>query len=186
MRYAYTMHDVEIRQELFPEQIAKLTAAGIALAILHRYHYIRGAEPHVGEYTDAEHAGMLALGWTLVKLLAEGEDVAPPPPEPGPTEAEALATAHPDAPAEVRAALAELVALVGIGVAIDLSGDLPGWPIITAAIAAAKAQATTLAKLRALCAHADAADGHWRAVVTWTGDYATAYRLAPELAAMEV
>jgi len=114
------------------------------------------------------------------------EPYTPPPPEPGPTEAEALVAAHPDAPAEVRAALAELVALVGIGVAIDLSGDLPGWPEITAAVAAAKAQATTLAKLRALCSHADAADGHWRAVVTWTGAYATAYRLAPELAAMGV
>lgn len=85
MKYEYTLNDQTIRGELDAETVAKFAAAGIPLAILRRRHYRRGAEQHVGEYTDAEHDALLAEGWELLKVLADGEDVEPerpatPPP----------------------------------------------------------------------------------------------------------
>ena len=79
MRYEYVLNGQTLRGELDAATVAQFAADGIPLAILRRRHYRRGTEQHVGEYTDAEHERMLADGWELVKVLAEGKDVEPEP-----------------------------------------------------------------------------------------------------------
>lgn len=182
MRYAYTINDSDIRQELSPERVARLTGEGVALAILRRRHYRRGTEQHVGEYTDAEHTALLADGWELVKVLADGEDVAPTA-APTITEAQRIAAIHTDLPAHVRAAFASLGKLAELGVALVLD-PLPGWDGIGAAIAdakAARAAANDFQGYFAIDAEKDRAEGHWKKVTFHIGEEA-AYRLAPELA----
>lgn len=127
----------------------------------------------------------LAGNETDADLAALGLVPVPEPvPEPVITEAQALASEHPELPGEVRASLAALAELVAIGVQLDLSAGLPGWPDIAAAVADAVASAADLAAVRALWSTQARADGHWRAVEYWCGSPQAAYRLAPELAAI--
>ena len=73
-----------------------------------------------------------------------------------------------------------------MGVHLDLSAGIPGWQQIGPAIAERRMQLATVPEAyAALDAAADLADGYWRAVVYWCGSDATAYRLAPELAALD-
>ena len=132
---------------------------------------------------QATHPRMSLAAWADLGC----EPYTPPPVDPPPvvTEAQALAAAHPDLPGTVRAALAALQSLVSIGVNLDLSAGLPGWQHIGPAIAARRLQLASIPEAyAALDAAADMADGYWRAVVYWCGSDATAYRLAPELAAI--
>lgn len=85
MRYSFVIDGQTTHAELDAAQVAKLAAAGIELLVLRRRYYTRDGEKHVGEYTDAEHDALLAEGWELLKVLADGEDVEPerpatPPP----------------------------------------------------------------------------------------------------------
>ena len=186
MRYEFAVSTfagvATVRGELSPEQVARFVAEGIPLAILRRRHYRRGAEQHVGEYTDAEHDALLAEGWELLKVLADGEDVAPTPP-PVVTEAQTLAAAHPEIPEHVRAAFDSLVKLAQMGVAISLD-PLSGWDEIGEAVADAKASCAAANDFQgyfAIDSEMDRAEGHWRKVTFHIGEEA-AYRLAGELA----
>ena len=99
MRYQWTEHGNTTCGELDARQLADMASAGIPVAVVRHWYCQRTGEDHAGEHTDAEIAEMQAGGWTC-RVMAEGEDIAPPPVEPTLADLQAAALAR------VRAAVA--------------------------------------------------------------------------------
>lgn len=117
-----------------------------------------------GDWRRAER-----LGWTRAET--DGALAA----------AQALAAASPDLPEKVRSVVAALREAVSLGVALDLSGGIPGWDEIGQAFATAVAATDDPRPILAVQARAQ---GAWFHYATKAGSFAEAYRLANAIASL--
>jgi hypothetical protein len=177
MRYEWATDQtaVTVRGELDARQVADMTAAGIALAVVRGYRCTRGTEWHWGEHTEAEIAALAADGWTC----EAGESWPFEAPTP-PTEAEQLAAqaaalwALPDVPETVAAVLGRVQAVAALGV------DISDWSF-QGVTAAAEAAMATGGNALAILAASVALRTAWDRLVYHAGDMRTADRLWPYL-----